>query len=135
MRNYYCKFDDAGKRIDTVPDFLADSHGGADALIAAGYIKVPDDEYQYYAGNQGDGDNGTGYARSSDGKPVSAAAYVQTTAEKLTAVKSTYESQIADLKDALATATLAADDTLIASLKTDYATAMTAYQTALKEVS
>lgn len=135
MRNYYCKFDDAGTRVDTVPDFLTDSHGGAAALIAAGYIKVPDDEYQYYAGNQGTGDNNTGYVRSSDGKPVSAVAYVQTTAEKLTAIKSTYESQIADLKDALATATLAADDTLIASLKTDYAAAMTAYQTALKEVS
>ncbi|WP_196601768.1 hypothetical protein [Pectinatus frisingensis] len=135
MKYYYCKFDDAGKRTDTVPDFLADSRGGEAKLIAAGYIKILDDEYQYYAGNQGNGDNGNGYVRGSDGKPTSAAAHIQTTAEKLTAVKSTYEAQISDLKDALATATLAADDTLIASLKTDYATAMTAYQAALKEVS
>lgn len=134
MRTYYCKFDTEGKRSDTVPDFIASSRGGVDKLIADGYIKITDDEYQYYAGNRGNGDNGTGYVRGADGKPISAAAYVQTTTEKLTAVKSKYETQIADLKDALATATLAGDDAIVASLKSDYASIMAEYQNALKEV-
>jgi hypothetical protein len=65
---------------------------------------------------------------------VSAPAYVQTEEEKAATISSEYSAQIAEIKDALATATLAGDTDLIASLKADYTTTMAEYQAALKGV-
>ena len=68
------KFDAHGVRISTV---LAGIHYTTDeerqAYIDDGYIPISDDDYQYYIGNRGAGDNGTGYIRDpKTGKPVSA---------------------------------------------------------------
>lgn len=74
MRTYLIKFNADGTRGDTVPSFLLSARGGKDKLLADGYIEVSDEDYQYYAGNQGNGDNGTGYIRGKDSKPTSAPA-------------------------------------------------------------
>ena len=129
---YLCKFDSAGKRTETLLEGVHYKASEEAEKLADGYVRVPDEDYAYYVGNHGNGDNGTGYIRGTDGKPASAPARVVTKEEKAAAISSTYAAQIAELKDALATATLAGDTDLIASLKADYTTAMAEYQAALK---
>ena len=60
-------------------------------LKAAGYIEIPKEDWEYYIGAHGSGDNGTGYIRDpKTGKPVSAPAYVPTMAEKVAALDNQY---------------------------------------------
>ena len=62
-------------------------------MKAAGYIEIPKEEWEYYIGVHGNGDNGTGYIRDpKTGKPVSAPAYVPTMAEKVAALDNQYET-------------------------------------------
>ena len=129
---YLCKFDSAGKRTETLLKGVHYNASEEAQKLADGYVSVSDEDYAYYVGNHGNGDNGTGYVRGADGKPTSAPTRVVTKEEKAAAISADYSAQIAELKDALATATLAGDADLIASLKTDYATTMAAYQAALK---
>lgn len=130
---YLCKFDTDGKRTATVIDgvhFSTDEE--KQKYLDDGYIETPDEDYAYYVGNRGTGANGTGYIRGADGKPIDAPAVVVTTEQKQASIAADYESQISELKDALATATLAGDDTLIAELKTEYAEVKSEYEAALK---
>lgn len=131
---YLSKFDEDGRRIATVLDgihFSTDAE--KQAYLDDGYVETSDEDYAYYVGNRGNGANGTGYVRGADGKPASAPAIVVTTAQKQASIAADYESQISELKDALATATLAGDESLIAELKTEYADAKAEYEKALKE--
>lgn len=131
---YLSKFDEDGRRIATVLD---DIHFSTDAEKQAylddGYVETSEEDYAYYVGNRGNGANGTGYIRGADGKPTDAPAVVVTTAQKQASIAADYESQIGELKDALATATLAGDESLIAELKTEYAEVKSEYEAALKE--
>ena len=64
---YLAKFDDGGvcRAI-----YLA---GTKNAEDAAECVEISDEEWAYYIGNRGQGDNGTGYIRDpKTGKPVSA---------------------------------------------------------------
>lgn len=131
---YLCKFDTNGRRTATV---LSGIHFNTDAekqkYLDDGYVETSDEDYAYYIGNKGTGANGTGYVRGADGKPTDAPAIVITTEQKQASIAAEYESQIAELKDALATATLSGDESLIADLKTEYADVTAEYQKALKE--
>ena len=75
---YLCKFDTDGKRTETLLDGVHFKASEKDSLISQGYIEVSDDDYAYYAGNKGNGDNDTGYIRGTDGKPKSAPTRVAT---------------------------------------------------------
>lgn len=131
---YLCKFDDNGKRTATVIDGVHFSTAAEkQKYLNDGYIETSDEDYAYYVGNRGTGANGTGYVRSVDGRPTDAPAVVVTTAQKQASIAVDYESQISELKDALATATLAGDESLIAELKTEYAEVKAEYEAALKE--
>ena len=71
---YLAKFDEQGNRLATVCTFV---HYTTDeerqSYITDGYIPISDEDYQYYIGNRGMGENGTGYIRDKEtGKPVSA---------------------------------------------------------------
>ena len=80
---YLMKFDEEGKKISAVPLILADDWGGVEKLKNEGYIEVSDEDWNYYTGNCGDGDNDTGYIRDSiTGKPISAPARVITLEEQ-----------------------------------------------------
>ena len=74
MREMLSKFDAYGHREATVLEkvhYVTDEE--RQAYIADGYIPISDEDYQYYIGNRGAGDNGTGYIRDpKTGKPVSA---------------------------------------------------------------
>lgn len=87
---YITKFDEAGKPSGFLRPGINISADDVAAKIAEGYVEISDDEWSYYVGNQGNGDNGTGYVRdSSTGKPISAPARVITLAEaQSTALKS-----------------------------------------------
>ena len=130
---YLCKFDFDGNRIATVAGGIHFSTAEEkQKYLDDGYIEISDDDYAYYVGNRGTGANGTGYIRGADGKPTDAPAVVVTTEQKQASIAADYESQIGELKDALATATLAGDDTLIADLKAEYAEVKKEYEKALK---
>ena len=131
---YLCKFDTDGKRIATVIDGVHFSiTEEKQKYLDDGYIETSDEDYAYYVGNRGNGANGTGYIRGADGKPTDAPAIVVMTEQKQASIAADYESQISELKDALATATLAGDESLIAELKTEYAEVKSEYEAALKE--
>lgn len=130
---YLCKFDFDGHRIATVAAGIHFSTAEEkQKYLDDGYIEISDDDYAYYVGNRGTGANGTGYIRGADGKPTDAPAVVVTTEQNQASIAADYESQIGELKDALATATLAGDDTLIAELKAEYAEVKTEYEKSLK---
>ena len=79
---YITKFDEAGKPSGFLRPGINISADDVAAKIADGYTEIGDDEWAYYVGNKGIGDNGTGYVRdSATGKPVSAPARVITLAE------------------------------------------------------
>lgn len=65
ISQYICKFDADGKIAVSLPYITGD--------VKDGYVKITADEWAYYVGNRGAGDNGTGYVRDpGTGKPVSA---------------------------------------------------------------
>lgn len=75
---YLARFDKSGK---CKAIYLA---GTKSAEETAGCVEISDEEWAYYIGNRGAGDNGTGYVRDTKtGKPVSAppAPPVETTEE------------------------------------------------------
>lgn len=117
---YLCKFDEAGKRIATV---LKGVHFKTKAekqkYLDQGYIDTSDEDYAYYVGNRGNGDNGTGYIRGKDGKPVSAPAYVPTKEEKLAQLDAKYDSDKAQLREYIGNALLLGDDELISDLRAE----------------
>ena len=130
---YLCKFDASGKRTATVVDGVRFSTvEEKQKYLDDGYIETSEEDYAYYVGNRGTGANGTGYVRGADGKPIDAPAIIVTTEQKQASIAADYESQISELKDALATATLAGDESLIAELKSEYAEVKAEYEAALK---
>ena len=95
-------------------------------MKADGYIEISKEDWEYYIGVHGNGDNGTGYIRDSDtGKPVSAPAYVPTVAEKVAALDNQYETDKKTLASYYLDAALTGD--------TDVQDALRAEMTALNE--
>ena len=82
------------------------NYGGKEKLISDGYIEISDEDYQYYVGNKGQGDNGTGYIRdSTTGKPISAPARVITLEEQANALKSACDTDVQAIDNAIDVAT------------------------------
>ena len=129
--NYMSLFDTDGKRVTSVPcdNDLTDEKQAA--LEADGYVEIDEDEWNYYVGNKGAGDNGMGYVRK-DGKPVSAPAYVPTAAEQADALAATYETQVKELDDQIVLAMVDGDDDLVAELKEEKSAALKEYQDKLE---
>ena len=71
---YLAKFDAVGHRETTVVSGVHyETEGERQKHLDDGFIRITDEDYQYYIGNRGMGDNGTGYIRDPEtGKPVSA---------------------------------------------------------------
>ena len=69
---FIAKFDENGKRTKTL---LACEYTDEQKqeMYADGFVDLSEDDWNYYVGNMGAGDNGTGYIRDAvTGKPVSA---------------------------------------------------------------
>lgn len=106
---YLCKFDEEGNRTETYVTgihFTDETDEFVQQKLADGFIWVSDEDYQYYVGNKGQGDNGTGYIRdSTTGKPISAPARVITLEEQANALKSACDTDIQAIDNAIDVAT------------------------------
>ena len=79
-------------------------------MKADGYIEISKEDWEYYIGVHGNGDNGTGYIRDpKTGQPVSAPPYVPTTAEKVEALDNQYAADKKVLANYYLDAALAGD--------------------------
>lgn len=69
---YLAKFDENGNRKET---YIAAEYTDEQKqeMYADGFVDLSEEDWNYYVGNHGAGDNGTGYVRDmTTGKPVSA---------------------------------------------------------------
>lgn len=137
---YVCAFDSAGKRIGCDISSCGPDDGKAADIITSAKNKFTDaavveivtaDSYnQYLAGCVRD---------MTTGKPVAYVAPEPTAAEKKASqadvVAAKYEPQITELKDALATATLAGDTATVTELQTEYTALMAAYTAELEAIN
>ena len=133
---YLMKFDEEGKKIAAVPLTLADDWGSEEKLKAEGYVEVSDEDWNYYTGNMGDGDNGTGYIRdSATGKPISAPARVITLEERANALKAEYESNIKAIDEAIQIAKNNNDTEYVTELQQERQNVLDEYATKLEELN
>ena len=73
VRNYIVKFDTNGNRGATIPIDGTISADEIKSYESQGYVIISAEDWGYYVGAHGTGDNGTGYIRDpKTGKPVSA---------------------------------------------------------------
>ena len=69
---YLAKFNENGYRTETYIAAEYTEEQKAE-MYADGFVDLPEEDWNYYVGNMGTGDNGTGYVRDmTTGKPVSA---------------------------------------------------------------
>ena len=118
---YLCRFDTDGRRGETRLACLYTDEQ-KEAMIADGFVEITQEEWEYYVGNKGNGDNGTGYVRDAKtGKPVSAPAHIPSTEEKLARLEYDYAAEKARLREYMSTADLMQDDETKAELQAEYA--------------
>ena len=73
IKNYLAKFDTNGNRGATIPIDETISADEIKSYELHGYVIISAEDWGYYVGTHGAGDNGTGYIRDpKTGKPVSA---------------------------------------------------------------
>lgn len=133
---YLCKFNEDGKREASIPSTMINNYGGKEKLLNEGYIEISTDDYQYYVGNKGVGDNGTGYIRDiNTGKPISAPARVITLEEKANALKNEYETNIKAIDEAIQIAKNNGDDGYVTELQQERQNTLDEYATKLEELT
>ena len=133
---YLMKFNEEGKKIAAVPLALADDWGGEEKLKTEGYIEVSDEDWNYYTGNMGDGDNDTGYIRDSiTGKPISAPARVITLEEQANALKAEYEANVKAIDEAIQIAKNNNDDEYVSELQQERQNILDEYAKKLEELT
>ena len=133
---YLIKFDEEGKKISAVPLILVNDWGGVEKLKNEGYIEVSDEDWNYYTGNFGDGDNDTGHIRDSiTGKPISAPARVITLEERVNALKAEYENNIKAIDEAIQIAKNNNDTEYVAELQQERQNTLDEYATKLEELT
>ena len=132
---YLTKFDEEGRKIASIPVAFAEDYGGIEKLKAEGYLEISDSEWNYYTGNCGEGENGTGYIRdNSTGKPISAPARVITLEEKANALKTEYEANIKAIDEAIQIAKNNGDDEYVSELQQERQNILNEYATKLEEL-
>lgn len=118
---YLCKFDENGRRGETHLSVDYTDEQKAD-MLANGFIEIDEEEWEYYVGNKGAGDNNTGYIRDpKTGKPVSAPPYVPTKDELFAQLENEYKQEKAKLEGYFSTALLMDDTETQAELKEEMA--------------
>ena len=92
IKNYLAKFDANGHRGETFPIDGTISADEIKSYKSQGYVVISTEDWGYYVGAHGTGDNGTGYVRDpKTGNPSSAppAPLVETTEEPMANVPET----------------------------------------------
>lgn len=116
---YLCKFDEKGYRHET---YLSCEYNDEQKqeMFDNGFVEIDEEEWNYYVGNKGMGDNGTGYIRDPQtGKPISAPPYVPTKEEKLARLEAEYQQEKAKLEGYFSTALLMDDTDTQTELKAE----------------
>jgi hypothetical protein len=116
---YLCRFDEKGYRHETYLSCEYTEEQKAD-MIAKGFVEIDEEEWSYYVGNKGMGDNRTGYIRV-NGKPVSAPPYTPSKEEKLAQLEYEYKTEKAKLEGYFTSALLMDDTDTQAELKEELA--------------
>ncbi len=132
-QTYLCKFDENGRRTETLLTCEYSEEEKAEKL-AEGYIEISEEDWNYYVGNKGQGKNGTGYIRGADGKPTDAPAHVPTTEEQLAQLDSQYNADKAELTQYFAEAVLADDSETQAELRAELEELNAEYTAKRKEI-
>lgn len=125
MTTYLCKFDEQGYRRETYLSCRYSEEAKTE-MISNGFVEIDEAEWNYYVGNMGEGDHGTGYIRV-DGKPVSAPPHVPTKDEKLAILENEYQAEKAKLEGYFSTALLMDDTDTQTELKAEMAELETWY--------
>ena len=135
VKNYLAKFDANGNRGATIPLDGTISADEIKSYESQGYVIISAEDWGYYVGAHGTGDNGTGYIRDpKTGKPVSAPPYAPSQEERANAFASTYTARVQELNSEIVAAMADGDEELIAELKAEKGKALEAYQKALEEI-
>jgi hypothetical protein len=131
---YLCKFDENGRRGET---YLSCEYSDEEKqeMFNKGFVEIDESEWNYYVGNMGEGDNGTGYIRDPQtGKPVSAPPYVPSKEEKLSKLEAEYEQESAELEKYYNKANIKNDTELMAELRDEMANLESEYEAKRKEI-
>lgn len=117
-QKYLCLFDENGKRGET---YLSCEYSAEkkQKMLEKGFVEISEEDWNFYVGNKGMGDNGTGYIRGKDGKPVSAPAHVPTKEEILAQLDAQYDADKAQLREYVTNALLAGDNDLLADIQAE----------------
>lgn len=118
---YLCLFDSDGRRGET---YLSCEYSDEEKqkMLEAGFVEISEEEWNFYVGNKGNGDNGTGYVRDANtGKPVSAPAHIPTVDEKLAQLENQYGTDKAEIVKYFAEAMLADNTEVMTELKEEMA--------------
>jgi hypothetical protein len=134
---YLGKFDENGK-----PEgFLLEGvhyHNAEEkaAKIAEGYnVDLTQEEWEYYTGNRGEGDNGTGYIYDREtGKPVSAPPRVYTKSELADMAYAHCQSDCTEVDNQIIMAQANGDTELVAELQEEKQGYLTKYQDVLDKI-
>lgn len=133
-QTYLCKFDTEGHRQET---YLACEYTEEQKqeMIANGFVEITQEDWEYYVGNKGMGDNGTGYIRDpKTGKPISAPAHVPTKDELLSQLENEYTVDKAELMKYYTEASLTDDTEVMAELKDELTELEADYEARRKEI-
>ena len=136
IEKYLIKFDaTSGTRGETYPVDCTVNEDRINEMVAEGYTLVDDADYQYYIGNHGMGDNGTGYVCGNEGKPVSAPAYVPSKEEQANTLAATYAAAVKTANNGIILASAEGDTDAIDEYKADKAAAMAEYKAKLEALN
>ena len=125
---YLCLFDADGRRGETRLS-VEYTDEQKEEMLKNGFVEISEEDWNYYVGNKGMGDNGTGYIRDPQtGKPVSAPVHIPTKAEKIARLEAQYEADKKKLKGYIVDAILSDDAEVVAEIKEEMAEIEAQYQ-------
>lgn len=125
---YLAKFDNKGVRETSIVEGIHfETDEEKQKYLDAGFVEITEEEQIMYASNE--------YIRGVDGNPQKNAPYMPTIEDIANQIAAQYQNQIADIKEALATAMLANDDDEISELRAEYADLLAEYEKELEAVA
>lgn len=136
VNRYLGKFDENGKP----QGFLLEgihyrTQEEKEAKYAEGYVDLTQEEWEYYTGNKGEGENGTGYIRDPQtGQPVSAPARVWTATELADMAFGRCNSECKSIDNEMVLAQANNDEELLAELREERDAAIALYRSVLAKI-
>lgn len=126
---YLAKFDEDGRRGVTYPVDITVTEEKKQEMLDDGFILITSEDWDYYVGNKGNGDNGTGYIRDAEtGKPISAPPIIITKEEKANSLFGECQSDLNSLDNQIMAAIADGDDELVAELRAEKQARINKYQ-------